>query len=172
MLSPRFARLALGTLVASCGLYVALSAITPHAAETDARPVRSGERGDDQAIEARILADVKRLAADEWEGRGPGTAGLDKAADFIADEFKKAGLRTDIVDGKPFQPFSITISNKPGSAERNHLTFTQVHPDKDGVEAEKFRLTVDVDFTPLSIGQREVHAAGRLRRLRHFFARR
>src|SRR5687768_18429748 len=33
------------------------------------------------------------LASDEMMGRRPGTPGLDKAARFIAEEFKKAGLQ-------------------------------------------------------------------------------
>jgi hypothetical protein len=35
---------------------------------------------------------VTHLASDELEGRGTPSTGLDKAADFIAEEFKKAGL--------------------------------------------------------------------------------
>ena len=49
---------------------------------------------------------VKFLASDELAGRFPFTPGIDKAADFIANEFKKAGLQP--WDGKSFlQPFTI-----------------------------------------------------------------
>lgn len=49
---------------------------------------------------------VKFLASDELGGRFPFTPGIDKAADFIASEFKKAGLQP--WDGKSFlQPFTI-----------------------------------------------------------------
>ena len=40
----------------------------------------------------RLMAHVRYLASDELEGRGVGTAGLDKAGDYIAKEFKEAGL--------------------------------------------------------------------------------
>jgi hypothetical protein len=50
---------------------------------------------------------VKFLASDELAGRFPYTPGIDKAADFIANEFKKAGLQP--WDGKSFiQSFTVT----------------------------------------------------------------
>src|SRR5574339_1223403 len=49
---------------------------------------------------------VKFLASDELAGRLPFTPGIDKAAEFIAEEFKKAGLEP--WDGKSFfQSFGI-----------------------------------------------------------------
>ena len=42
--------------------------------------------------EQRLLTDIKYLASDELEGRGVGLAGLDAAADYIRDEFARAGL--------------------------------------------------------------------------------
>jgi hypothetical protein len=41
---------------------------------------------------ARYLSHVKALAADELGGRGNGAPGLDRAAEYIATEFKKARL--------------------------------------------------------------------------------
>ncbi|MFQ5963680.1 MAG: M20/M25/M40 family metallo-hydrolase [Candidatus Scalinduaceae bacterium] len=43
--------------------------------------------------EARMLQDIEYLASDELEGRGLGTPGLDKAADYIAKQFSDAGLK-------------------------------------------------------------------------------
>lgn len=43
--------------------------------------------------EARMLKDIEYLASDELEGRGLGTSGLDKAADYIAKQFSEAGLQ-------------------------------------------------------------------------------
>ncbi|MAF84106.1 MAG: M20/M25/M40 family metallo-hydrolase [Gammaproteobacteria bacterium] len=40
----------------------------------------------------RLLEHIQYLASDELEGRGLGTPGLAKAADYIADQFKAAGL--------------------------------------------------------------------------------
>jgi hypothetical protein len=36
---------------------------------------------------------VRYLASNHLEGRGPGTRGLDRAGDFIANEFRRAGLK-------------------------------------------------------------------------------
>src|SRR5438034_6173001 len=63
------------------------------------------------ASEARLRQDVVFLASDECEGRDVGSKGLDRAADYIAAEFKKAGLKPAIGDGY-FQPF--TFHRDPG----------------------------------------------------------
>jgi len=56
-------------------------------------------------IERRLLKDAAYLSSDELEGRGPRTKGLDLAADYLADEFSKAGLRVDTYGEDPFQIF-------------------------------------------------------------------
>ena len=43
--------------------------------------------------EARMLKDIEYLASDELAGRGLGTEGLDRAADYIAGQFSDAGLQ-------------------------------------------------------------------------------
>jgi len=42
---------------------------------------------------AKIRERVKRLSADDFEGRGPGNAGSKKAADYIAAQMKAAGIK-------------------------------------------------------------------------------
>src|SRR5262245_14646768 len=59
------------------------------------------------AVLARLQADLTYLASDACEGRGPGTAGIDKAADYIAVAFKAAGLQPALPDGSYFQPFTV-----------------------------------------------------------------
>ena len=56
---------------------------------------------------------VTFLAADERDGRGVGTRGLDATAEYIAAEFKKLGLEPIGADGY-YQPF--TIDKGPGNA--------------------------------------------------------
>jgi Zn-dependent M28 family amino/carboxypeptidase len=51
----------------------------------------------------RIKADVAYLASDRLEGRGPGTRGEILATEYIADEFKKAGLKPMGNNGTYFQ---------------------------------------------------------------------
>jgi hypothetical protein len=46
----------------------------------------------------RVLNDVQFLADDRQEGRGVGTAGLERAGAYIRDGFKHAGLRTSFQD--------------------------------------------------------------------------
>ncbi len=62
----------------------------------------------DEAVLARMRRDITFLASDECEGRGPGTKGIDKAADYIAAGFKKAGLKPGGVKGTYFQPFTVS----------------------------------------------------------------
>ena len=58
--------------------------LTPRSALAQLPPVFS---------EARMLKDIEYLASDELAGRGLGTEGLDKAADYIARQFSDAGLQ-------------------------------------------------------------------------------
>jgi Zn-dependent M28 family amino/carboxypeptidase len=50
---------------------------------------------------AKIAAHVKVLASDEFEGRGPATAGEIKTVDYIVEQYKAAGLQPggDLKDG-------------------------------------------------------------------------
>src|SRR5580765_6503570 len=52
----------------------------------------------------RVKAHVAYLADDRLEGRGPGTRGEFLATEYIAAEFKKAGLKPIGERGTYFQP--------------------------------------------------------------------
>src|SRR5262249_6801604 len=68
----------------------------------------------ENAVETRMRKDVTYLASDDLEGRGVSTRGINLAADYIANEFKQAGLKPAGVDGSYFQPFTmISGSSKP-----------------------------------------------------------
>ncbi len=61
----------------------------------------------DQIINETEVARVERiLSADDMGGRKPFTPGIDKAADFIASEFKKAGLKP-VKRGSYLQEFAM-----------------------------------------------------------------
>jgi Zn-dependent M28 family amino/carboxypeptidase len=47
----------------------------------------------------RALDDIKKLASDEFEGRGPGTKGEQLTVQFLTDQFKAAGLEPGNPDG-------------------------------------------------------------------------
>jgi metal-dependent amidase/aminoacylase/carboxypeptidase family protein len=57
---------------------------------------------------ARLAADVAILADDSMQGRGIGTQGLERAAELIAERFEELGLKTELVDGGPYQVFKST----------------------------------------------------------------
>ena len=46
-----------------------------------------------------LLAHIKVLASDEFEGRSPGTKGEDLSVNYITDQFKKIGLKPGNPDG-------------------------------------------------------------------------
>jgi len=69
-----------------------------------------------------ILNHVKVLASDEYEGRFPGTKGEQLTISYIADQFKKAGLKPGNIDGTYFQNVPLVgITPDPGTS----LTFTK-----------------------------------------------
>lgn len=73
-----------------------------------------------QHQDSRVLADVRFLADDRQEGRGAGTAGLERAGGYIRDGFARAGLQAS------FQEFTIPPdapavlhTNLAGTSTRN-----------------------------------------------------
>lgn len=66
--------------------------------------LRAAEPGPAAASVARMTADVKALASDRFEGRGPGTAGEELATAYIAGQFRKAGLAPAGENGTYLQP--------------------------------------------------------------------
>jgi Zn-dependent M28 family amino/carboxypeptidase len=76
-------------------VYISFLTFAPQARATDPSTTISAER---------IKADVAYLSSDRLEGRGPGTRGEELATEFIAGEFKKAGLRPGGELGTYFQP--------------------------------------------------------------------
>ncbi len=93
--------------------------------------------------QARLLEVAKYLAADERQGRGIGTQGLDQAAQFIANRFKQLGLKTDLVDGAPFQPFTLQSSVRPGKNNKAVL---------HGPQQLTLPLQLNRDYRPLALG--------------------
>ncbi len=103
---------------------------------------------DSSAVEQRLSQSAKFLASDELEGRGVGTEGLNKAADYIAQQFRQIGLKTDLYDGGPFQSFKVTTGAK--LAGTNQLSITG--PEKDGQAAQRIEFKLGQTYNPLSIG--------------------
>ena len=69
---------------------------------------------------SRYLDDVKFLASDAMQGRGNGSPELEKAADYIAEQFRKAGLQPAGDNGTFFQSFEVTTGTSFGA--KNELS--------------------------------------------------
>ena len=57
----------------------------------------------------RMVKTVQFLASDELAGRAPGSAGMNKAIDYIVEKFKAAGLQPGADDGSYFQTWDEVI---------------------------------------------------------------
>lgn len=104
---------------------------------------------DNSAVEQRLTATAKVLADDAFEGRGVGTDGLNKAADYLAKEFAALGLKTDLFDGTPFQKFTVVTHSLPG--KNNQLTLSGP-PVEGGSEPRSWKLEAGKDFNPMAVG--------------------
>jgi Zn-dependent M28 family amino/carboxypeptidase len=71
---------------------------------------------------AKILEHIKVLSADDMEGRAPGTAGEDKAVDYIESQFKAIGLQPGNPDGSYIQKVPLVGIT---ATDRQPLTFTK-----------------------------------------------
>ena len=90
-----------------CGLILAaLSSIT----------VRAGEASLSEAAAmltpSNYIRHIQYLADDQREGRYPGTAGMHDATEYIAGQFRAAGLSPGGPDGTYFQPFDLDALKK------------------------------------------------------------
>lgn len=111
------------------GLWALLAVVCSPAAGVASEATKLAES------KVRIQQDVGVLAGDEMEGRGVGTEGLNKAAEFIRQEFQKAGLDVTRVNGGAFQTFSLPTGTKLG--EPNSLKL--ISPKGEELVLEKGR---------------------------------
>jgi hypothetical protein len=95
----------------------------------------------DEAVTRRLKEAVEYLASEELEGRGVRTKGLDLAAEYIAEEFRKAGLVTDHYQGTPFHEFRLYSTSRRGTVQK--LVLEKPH----GIQIPLVRGT---DFTSLT----------------------
>ena len=86
---------------------------------------------------ARYMTDVTFLARDEMKGRGSGTPELEIAADYIAEQFRLAGLTPKGENGTYFQPFEVTTGAELGT--KNELAIAGT------------ALKINDDFVPIMI---------------------
>src|SRR5581483_9716053 len=91
--------------------------------------------------ESRMRRDITILASDEFEGRGVTTRGIQKAADYIAEQFRQAGLKPGGKDGSYFQPFTMKGATETGPS-RLRLT---------GPQGQDVVLQQGLQFQPLGM---------------------
>ncbi len=123
---PRRPRLA---LIAAPVVAVALA--TPGAA--DINPVR--------ADPDRVLAHIKHLSSDELGGRGNGTPGLERTAEYLAARFREARLQPGGEAGTFYQPFAITLA--PDADARRALVISG--------SSRETRFTLGTHYHPLFV---------------------
>src|SRR5438552_3060571 len=63
----------------------------------------------DSVVLDRMKKDLYYLAGPECMGRASGSKEIEKAADYVAAQFKTAGLKPAAKDGSYFQPFTVNL---------------------------------------------------------------
>jgi hypothetical protein len=137
LILPRRFRAVRSAAVASSLLAVlACTFISPSVVIADATTVQPADKTAPADFHVDVRKTLEYLASDELEGRGVGTEGLDKAADRIADDFRKLGLKPVPGNSDYFQPFKMV---------------TAVTPDpKTSLSAGDGKYKLLADYTPLS----------------------
>jgi len=88
----------------------------------------------------RLLGHIKFLASDDLKGRADGSPELNRAADYIAQQFQEIGLRPGGDDRSWFQPFELIAGLAVGP--RNSLVISD--------RTRSVRLTLGSSYYPLS----------------------
>jgi hypothetical protein len=92
----------------------------------------------------RVADDIRYLASDELEGRGPGTEGLQKAADYIRDRFGGLGLSGVGTDGSHLRPFEMAVDTR--------VVVPQTSLVLRGPDGQQIDLALGKDYQPLATG--------------------
>ena len=91
----------------------------------------------------RYLDDIKFLASQDMKGRATGTPELEKAAAYIAADFRSFGLQP--IDGKSYyQAFSVTTHARLG--KDNRFAYT--------IAGKRVKLNFPEDFIPFNFSAR------------------
>src|ERR1051325_7618826 len=109
---------------------------------------------------SRYLQHVTYLASDELKGRGDGSPELDKAAEYIASQFRLWGLRPMGDSNSYFQKFEITTGAQIGPKTSFQLNSDSLRINEDFV-AIPFSTTADFEgpvvFAGFGITAPELH---------------
>jgi len=103
----------------------------------------AGWAAEEDAVEARLRKDITFLASADCEGRGVETQGINKAADYIAAEFEKVGLKHAPGLKDYFQHFTI----KGGAAKLEEPNAVRLL----GPQNQETDLEINKTFRPLGM---------------------
>src|SRR6195256_2500318 len=120
--------LIVAALVAVSAVYLTMPAAAP--------PPRTAPQSISELSSDRYMKDVTYLASDELKGRGDGSPELDKAADYIAEQFRLAGLSPAGDGNTYFQGFDITTGAVLGA--------------KNEFSVNGSNLRINDDFVPIN----------------------
>lgn len=98
-----------------------------------------------------LLAHIKVLASDEFEGRAPGSKGEDLSVKYITDQFKKIGLKPGNPDGTYTQEVPLAgINSEPRmSFVVGDKTMDLKYPDDFVASSARLRPEIKIDKSDL-----------------------
>ena len=109
---------------------------------------------------SRYFEHVRYLASDEMKGRGDGSPELNKASEYIAEQFRLWGLRPMGDGNSYFQTFEITVGAEIGPKTQLQLNGASLKINEDFVPV-RFSSNADVDadvvFAGFGITAPELH---------------
>jgi len=100
----------------------------------------NAQTSDPEVTAKDLKTHLRYLASDELQGRGSGTEGNRKAAEYIVAELRRYGIAPAGVNGTYFQPFSFISAVRLGPSNALRL---------EGQPAGVKDLAVNADFRPL-----------------------
>jgi hypothetical protein len=96
-------------------------------------------RGEKEIEPDALLGHIKFLSADDLKGRGNGSEGLERAADYIAEQFTSAGLQPGL-NGGWFQPFDLNAGLTVGPDNTLSIQY----------RGRTVALTIGISYYPLA----------------------
>jgi hypothetical protein len=108
----------------------------------------------------RMLAHIKHLSSDELGGRGNGTPGLERAAEYVAARFRDARLQPGGEAGTFYQTFEITLT--PEADPRRAVVISG--------SSRETRFTLGTHYHPLFVRDADAPSANAAERLALVFA--
>ena len=93
-----------------------------------------------------MLAHIKVLSSDEFEGRAPGTKGEELSVNYITDQFKKIGLKPGNPDGTYVQEVPLAgIKSEPKMSFATGKNMELKYPDDFVATSARLQDKIKID---------------------------